>query len=449
MEIRKHFLGSGKIAWYRLAALIISAIVVTRYGMLLLSDWQNVKGWEAYWVAKALVAGEGFSMPSPEPWGYDVVTYSGFHPTAWADPFYTFLLAGLISLFGGYHQLAAAGLNLAMLFTAFGLTYYLGERLISAAAGVMAVLVLASMRGFSQAAMQMNNTMLAANLILLSALVLARYFQKPSYRRAGELGLVLGITALGCPSAQFFILVASIAIAVSGWRSLRSAAPQAMLVLVLAILVILPWSTRNYLIFGTYVPMRTGAGWNSFAGVVATAGTVAPEKLHSHAIPPWREKTIRQAVKQAAKRDVPLDRFQMDYAIDVGGAEFVVMNEARRDSWFLKETKSFILANPVLSTKIAIMNMETFIRAMGFRGILVCMLAALGGLLCIRTPIVLTLALWAGSYIGPFLLIICYYDRYRAPIEPLLVVLASFAVWRVLEIGYSKMRIAGLPQTSS
>jgi hypothetical protein len=33
-----------------------------------------------------------------------------------------------------------------------------------------------------------------------------------------------------------------------------------------------------------------------------------------------------------------------------------------------------------------------------------------------------------------FLLAICYYGRYRSPVEPLLVVLAVFAVWRVHEL---------------
>jgi hypothetical protein len=99
------------------------------------------------------------------------------------------------------------------------------------------------------------------------------------------------------------------------------------------------------------------------------------------------------------------------------------------------------LANLVLSAQLAITKIEVFIRIMGSFGVLVCLLAALGGFLAFKTPTVLTLALWIGSYVGPFLIVICYYDRYRAPIEPLLVVLAAFAVWRVIEIGSRKLSI--------
>ena len=425
---------SGKIRWYRLAALLVSSIVVFRTGYLILNQVSEVKGWEAYWVANALVAGEGFSMPNPEPWGYDVVV-SGYHPTAWADPAYTYILAGLISLFGSYHQLAAVVLNLILLFTILVLTYFIGERLISAPAGLIAVSILAINTRFSGDATFMNNTMLAATLIGLSGLMLVRFAEKQNNRRAVELGLVLGITTLGCPSAQFFIFVTAIAIVALGWKNLRSSVPQAMLVLVMAIVIILPWNIRNYLEFETYVPIRTGSGWSFFLGIVAPAATVSPEKLHSRATPPWREETIREAVRRNRQRKDPLDRFQMDYAIEIGGAKFIAMNEARRDSWFLEESKKFIQTNPIMSAQIAIRNMEAFIRTMGLPGILVCLFAAIGGLLSIKTPPVLMLALWAGAYIGPFFLIICNYNRYRSPIEPLLILLATFAIWRLIQIG--------------
>ena len=373
-------------------------------------------------------------MPNPEPWGYDLVV-TGFHPTAWAEPAYTYILAGFILLFGPHHQLAAVVLNLTLLFTIFVLTYFIGERLISAPAGLIAVLILAANTRFSGAATFMNNTMLAATLIGLSALMFVRFAEKQNNHRAAALGLVLGITTLGCPSAQFFVFVTVIGIVVSGWKNLRSSVARALLVLVPAILIILPWNIRNYQLFGTYVPIRTAGGWNSFAGIVATAATVSTEKVHSIATPPWKATTLRQAVRQNSVRRIPLDRFQMDYAIEKGGAKFIAMNEAQRDRWFLEETKKFILANPVMSANIAILNIERFIRAMGLPGILIFLLAALGTLLSIRNPVVLILAFWAGTYIGPFLLILCYYNRYRSPIEPLLILLATFAIWRVIQIG--------------
>jgi hypothetical protein len=209
----------------------------------------------------------------------------------------------------------------------------------------------------------------------------------------------------------------------------------------IAFLVITPWLIRNYLVFGTYVPMRTAAGWNSFAGIVSTASIVSPEKLKSQTRPPLKVDSINEAVTQNRRRKIPLDRFQMDYAIEVGGAKFIKMNEAQRDSWFLAQTKKFIRANPIMSAKIALWNEKSFVLAMGFTGIFVCLFAALGALLSIRTPLVLILAVWAGTYIGPFLMIVCYYSRYRAPIEPLLILLMLFAFWRLFRIGRHVFRI--------
>lgn len=205
-------------------------------------------------------------------------------------------------------------------------------------------------------------------------------------------------------------------------------------------MILMPWAVRNYMVFGEFVPVRTGFGQIAFVGAVATAGTVAPDSLRSQVKPPWTAETPRLALRKIIQPPyselADLDGYQMDYAREVGGAEFAAMNEAQRDSWFLKETKAFLLANPVLSSKLAIAKIEVFARLIaGSFGWRVCLFAALGGLLAIGRPAALILALWIGTYVGPFLLVVCYYDRYRAPIEPLLVVLAVFAVWRVFEIG--------------
>ena len=434
----------GNLAWYRLAALLVSVVAVTRIGLEILPDWHNVEGWEVYWIAKSLAAGEGYSFPSTHRWLFDPVYDGGFHPTAWVDPLYTFCLAGLIKLFGDYHQLAAAVFNLVLLLAVFGLTYRLGERLMSAPAGLIAVLTLSLIKAFPRTALFMNNTLMASAMVLLSALMLVKFLEGPTNRRAGALGLVSGLTALACPSALYFIPVTAAIVAVEGLRKQGFAVTQAILVLVVAAMIVLPWTVRNYLVFGKFVSIRTGAGQITFVGVVATAGTVKPELLRSNIKPPWSASTPRSAVKQVAAdhdKHLALNHFQKKYAKEVAPAKYATMNEAQRDSWFLQETKAFLHTYPVLSAQLAITKIEVFVRVMGSFGTMVCLLAALGGFLAIRTPAIQILALWVGSYVGPFLLVICYYDRYRAPIEPLLVVFAVFAVWRMIGMCSPKLRI--------
>lgn len=437
---------SGKLFWYRLAAALVSVVVVACIGMEVLPDWRNVMGWEAYWIAKSLAAGKGFSFPSETRWLFDSVNDNGFHATAWMDPVYTFCLAGLIRLFGVYHQLAAAIFNLVLLTAVFGLTYRLGERLISAPAGLIAVLALASIKAFPRMALFMNNTMLASAMVLLSALTLVKFLEVPSNRRAGELGLVLGLTALACPSALLFIPVTGAVIAVWNWRNHAPVVAQPILLVAVAALTMLPWIARNYLTFGEFIPVRTGAGQIAFVGVVGSAGTVAPETLRSKIKPPWRSESPYFAVFHLRRFDErnALYVFQMDYAKELGMPEFETMNEARRDAWFLKETKGYLLANPYLSMRLAIAKIKLFLNIPGGSfGMVVCLLAAAGGLLAIVTPPAFTLAIWVATFVGPFLVVAPFFYRYRAPIEPILAVLAVFAAWKILVVGFRRLRFGG------
>jgi hypothetical protein len=446
-----------KYALCRLAAILISVATVGRTGVEVLPDWRNpAQGFEAYWIAKALAAGNGtVSHPSTD--GFSIPLMMSFHPTAWADPFYTIILAGIIRLFGNYHELAALIFNLVLLLAIFWLTYRLGERWISPSAGVLSVLTLALIRDFPLTAGFMNNTVLACVMVLLSALELTRFLEGPSNHRAGALGLVLGMTALSCPGAQLFIPVAAIAVACLGWKKLGPTVPQAILLFVVSVITILPWTTRNYLVFREYIPLRTGVGQITFVSVVATAGTVAPDTLRSHVKPPWNAGSPRRAViqsieigKTSISKGIELIRFQLEYAKDVGPPSYMAMDEFQRDAWFLNEAKDFILKYPVTCAKLAAAKLEVFIRTphvfYGVGAVLasgVCLLAALGGVLATSTPVVWILALWVGSYVGPFLIITPFFYRYRAPVEPLLVVLAAFAIWKMFEIGNRRLRIGG------
>jgi hypothetical protein len=447
MKAFGHILGSGKLA-YHLSAVLISVVAVVMTGLEILPNWQKYEGVEAHWIAQSLAAGKGYSLPPGYRWLLEFVESPKylkvndidgvFQPTAWADPIYTFFLAGLIRVFGDYHQLAAAIFNLLLFLAVLLLTYRLCEHLISALAGVIAVVVLSLEPNiFPNALTEMTNAMLGSALVVFSALMLVKLLEEPSYLRASVLGIVLGFTALECPSALLIIPVTAAALAVWGWKNQRPTILQAILILFAAAIIVLPWTFRNYMVFGKIVPVRTGFGQIAFIGVVATGGMIAPERLQVQATPPLRASHARQAVRMIPpphyEEQKTLERWQLEYAMERGGAEYIAMNEAQRDSWFMHETMAFLVANPVLSARLTIAKLERFANVFGEGWQLVCLLSALGGVLAIRKPAVLILALWVGSYAVPFLLAICYYPKYRAPIEPLLVMLAVFAFWQVLK----------------
>lgn len=393
-------------------------------------NWESVKGWETYFIAQAIAEGEGYSFPPTHRWLFDISNDNRYHLTAWVDPFYTYCIAGFIYLFGDYHKLAVAIFNLLLYVVIFSLTYHLAERLISSIGGVLAVLLL-SMTAFPTMGTQMINTFLAATFILLSASVLVSYYEKPDFRNAAILGLVLGLTVLASPGAQFFILVTVISIVFWGRKNIKSALLYSIIVCVISIAVVAPWTIRNYLVFDEFVPVRNGAGQIVFIGVIAAAATVIPEKIISKTKPAWQEETARTAVfniRSNYDKRRSLEKFQMEYAKEVGPAQWGVMNEAQRDKWFFKEAKRFALANPIISIQLAIAKIELFARTMGRIGMLIMLLAIIGALITLKNPAVSTISLWLCFYIGPFILVIPYFTRYRATIEPLLILLAVFAI---------------------
>jgi len=428
--VRKIIAEMSITSWCRVIATIVLLLSIKKK-LLAVVHWENMKGWEAYFVAKAIVKGEGYSFPSETRWLFDSVADGMYHPTAWVDPLYTFCLAGMIWLFGDYHQLAAAIFNMLLYVAVFVLIYHLAERLLSSKWAVFTILLLAG-SGFSSMASQMNNTYLAACLVVLSAVILVNYFERPDLARATLLGLVLGVTVLGFPGAQLFIPVTVISIIFWERQNYRVAAIHALSVFVVAAAIMAPWVVRNYIVFDEFVSVRSGVGQIAFVGEVASAATVMPERIPSNVKPGWEAETPRGAIfsiyNDYDKRRA-LERFQMAYAKEVGPKRWDEMNEPQRDKWFFGEAKKFILANPSVSMQFAIAKMELFARAMGWYGVGILLLAIIGVSVTLKNPVVTTFGLWVGSYTGPFFILICYFGRYRAPIEPLLTLLAAYAIY--------------------
>jgi len=430
---------------FRLAALALALYGVAPLANQVLRAPERLPGGEAYWIAQSVAAGKGFSMPEGHRWLFDAVDNNMFlrltnepvHPTAWSDPLYTLSLAAILRLAGARFQFWAALMNVVLLVLALLFAYLLAESLGAPVAGILALLFLINVNGFTQrASFGMVNTQLAAALIAGSALGVAWYFKRPSIRRAGAVGFLLGVTALGCPAALLFIPGTAAGFLLHEWRMGRIAVMRAGMAVLVAALVIFPWTARNYRALHQPVPVRTGFGQIAFIGTVALGAVVDSTTLGSMAAPPIEAASARGAVKALLRppfREIAaLEQWQLEYAKQRGGPEYEQFNEAERDGWFLAESKSFLRANPGLGARLAVAKLETFVRIFGGLGILVCLLAAVGGVMRGRTPTVTVLVLWVVAFVFPYLVAVTYYARYRSPIEPILAVLAGLGVWAVV-----------------
>ncbi|MEM7501078.1 MAG: DUF6057 family protein [Pseudomonadota bacterium] len=412
------------------SATALATFEVLRFARRFFARIGQEMGWEAYWIAQSIASGNGFSF-SDHRWLFNVVGDGNYYPTAWADPLYTYLLSGMVAISGQHHVYLAGAFNAVCLLVLLFLSYRLGRRILTPAAGALCVLLLVMVSAHRQV-LFMNNTGLSACLILVSALVLTRFLERPSTGMAYALGGALGLTVLASPGALLFLPVTAVVLLYAATQQRRVSIPQALVPAVVAALVISPWTLRNQFVFDEFVPVRNGAGSLAFIGTVAAGGTIAPETVVSETRPPWQVERPRDVVKRWAYQPDrrALEEFQMEYAAEVGGSDYEAMNEAQRDGWLMQEAKRYVRANPGLAAQMGVWKLERFVGILKKTGTAVFVLAVLGGLLSLRQKNIaaIILAGWAATYVAPFAIMICYFSRYRFPIEPILVVLCALTL---------------------
>ena len=415
---------------WALPAVVLTLFEIARFGRRFLWQMDKELGSEAFWIAQSIASGNGFSF-SDHRWLFNTAGDGNYYPTAWADPLFTYLLGAMIAISEEHYVFLVGGFTLGCLVALFAMSYRLGSKLIGSAGGFLCVAALVSVSAFQHTHI-MTNTALAACLIVASALALLGLLESPSLRRAVILGLLLGVTTLGCPSAMLFIPVTAIALlylaAVRNQLSYASAVVPALI----AVAVISPWTIRNYVVFDEFVPVRNGAGSLAFIGTVAAGATVQPDTVAAEVKPAWRVSEPRDVIHRWAYQPDrrALEDYQMAYAEEVGGAGYAAMNEAQRDKWLMQEAKTYARANLSQSMWFGLWKLERFVEVLRLPGIIVFVLAVIGGLLTIakRNAAAMILAGWVATFVAPFTVIICYFPRYRFPIEPILAVLCALSL---------------------
>ncbi len=156
---------------------------VARYAWQMLPQ---VDGWEADDIARSIASGHGFSFPGNWRWLWDMSAGNPneFFPTAWADPVYTHLLAGLHVLLGEHAYAGAFAVSFVCIAIIFYCVYRLGSRIRGAWSGALAVILLA-LHGetFVSFFGDINSTGFATCILTAYVLVAVRYFEVPSRGR--------------------------------------------------------------------------------------------------------------------------------------------------------------------------------------------------------------------------------------------------------------------------
>ena len=394
-----------------------------------------VRGWEADNIARSIVGGHGYSFSGEQRWLWEMWNgdSSQYYPTAWADPVFTYLLAAAHWLFGRYAYTFIYFLNFVCIGLILYWAYLLARRFAGPWAGAAAIVILSANSMMGVAFFDtINNTAFSTAVMTAGAIVMVRYFERPDRSRLLQLGFFSGFLVLSCPTAEYGVLLLLVALVLFHWRAGRARWTRSAAVLLMAACVVAPWTIRNYLTFGEWVLVRNGGGQITWDGTVGAASTFAPEATGLELPTPWRSTGPRDAIQGMLVTDqrIAMIHYQVDAVAAAPPPGYETMNEAQRDLYYLDRMKSFVRHHPAIAIQLAVAKLEAFVMRFGWCGLVVFVLAVGGAALLRSNMSSWPLTAMTCGYIAPFILAIPYFGRYRAPLEPILVVLATVALQR-------------------
>lgn len=263
---RNPFQASWAIFWIALVVRVLYMTLAHTYRFRPYEDHFDF-GWEMARVARSLVLGHGYSDP--------FIT-GGTGPTAWLPPAYPLLIAGVFKLFEPYTLLSAwVILAINSLFSAATAPaiYEIAARCFNRRVAVWSAWVWALYPAAMQYAVKWVWDMALTAMLFAWVLVVAlrvRGIGEPGKngQSTGKwliFGVLWALIALSNPSLLLFLPVCGIWMLLET-RNLRAALWRAALAGVVFCACVAPWTWRNWLVFHTFVPLRSNFGAELYLG---------------------------------------------------------------------------------------------------------------------------------------------------------------------------------------
>lgn len=347
--------------------------------------------------------------------GFWATTPSGVpHESLWKAPGYSLWVGIWYGILGVHPDRVLAVQTLIGPIT-IALTWVLGRRLFNPRVGMLAAAIVAVYPFAWQFEARLYSESIATPLILVLLIVVLG--RQPTPKRAALAGALLGVNLLVRPSS--ILLLAGIALAWWVAAGVRRGTAMVAITTAVMVLVVAPWTYRNYEIQGGFVPIsaQDAAGYGVFNDDAAND----PDKPYA-----WRPQTRREQDLFAR-----LDR--------ISETEF--RNELR------KRMFDYIEAHPESVPKAFFWNGITRLwdirqprhaldevpfegrseklTRVGLGMYYVLLPLALWGLWRVRRRRELIVPIVGIAFAASVVYTLDATTRYRAPLEPLIVVLAS------------------------
>lgn len=234
-------------------------------------------------IAKNLLAGKGYVGIS---WGNPQE-----HVTAYRVPLYTAVWAACLWLFGERYEMLRLA-NVACDLISIGLLFVIGRRLFGQRAGLVA----AGWYALYPIAVLMTWALAAETMFVTLQLFLVwlclRGAERPDWRTFGAAGIVAGLGTLTRPNMLLtlpLLVVWSLIVFWGKWPAFA----RSLLVFAVALLVVAPWTYRNYRVFGRFIPVTSQSGANLLMGNnprVVTEPKYFGREVYQHEIPGFSEQ---------------------------------------------------------------------------------------------------------------------------------------------------------------
>jgi 4-amino-4-deoxy-L-arabinose transferase-like glycosyltransferase len=388
-----------------LAAVVLGLLV--RIAYVVLTHDAQLKGDQLEYHAQGVFFHDGHPWWSRTPFGIP-------HPSLWKAPLYPLWVGALYSV-GGVHPGWVKGAQVLCGVAVIVLSWLLARRLFGPRVATIAAFVVALYPMTFQFEELLYSEAIATPILLL--VLLLAWTRTPTPRRAALTGVALGIAMLTRPS--FGTLGAAILIAwiaATGWR--RGIALSAVAALVAA-LVIAPWTVRNHRVDGGFVPISIQDA--------ALYGVFNDDAAHDQ-VHPWAWRAVPHGSLTILTRRTSdhefrsrLQKLARDYISDHPSSVIKAF-------WWNGVNRTFDVRTPPSAQYEAPHEGRiAWVSKLGAWCYLFVGLAALAGLWRLRARRGLVLAVLA-----LFLATAVAYTgdggtRYRAPLEPLIAMLAVVA----------------------
>jgi len=244
-------LGSDKKERLFLLAAVAAAFLIRLAWILSLDNTVNV--WDDWWdqLALNLISGKGYAVANP------IAFTSGLF-YSWRPPAFPLFLSVPFFFFG--RNYLAAKISVALISSVSAvLVYYTGKRFFGRPAGTLACAATALYPTFIFFSGYLAPESLTLFLILSFLFFLARDTEKPSVSNYAFCGLFLGLAVL-CRTILSLFFVFILAWMLLNYRGKKEIAVKfAVMVLVMAA-VVSPWIIRNYRIHHAFLLNSTDSG---------------------------------------------------------------------------------------------------------------------------------------------------------------------------------------------